>query len=88
VYTTTAKVLDRLHAKGMLVRERQGKAFVYRAAVARSTVHRAETAVSLRRLLGSSPKPGIAVLVETMEAIDPALLDELTRAVAERKARP
>src|ERR1700745_155520 len=30
VYTTTAKVLDRLHAKRLMTRERKGLAFIYR----------------------------------------------------------
>ena len=35
VYTTTAKVLDRLHAKGLVTRELNGKAFTYRAKISR-----------------------------------------------------
>ena len=38
VYTTTAKVLDRLHGKGLVSRERRGKAFSYRAKIARDLV--------------------------------------------------
>ena len=34
-YTTIAKVLDRLHAKGLVARKRKGMAFVYRARIAR-----------------------------------------------------
>jgi predicted transcriptional regulator len=30
VYTTTAKVIDRLRSKGLIQRQRRGKAFVYR----------------------------------------------------------
>ena len=41
VYTTIAKVIDRLRGKGLIQRERRGKAFVYRARIAREEVERA-----------------------------------------------
>jgi predicted transcriptional regulator len=41
VYTTTAKVLDRLHEKGLVTRERESKAFTYRARIARKIVDHA-----------------------------------------------
>ena len=85
VYTTTAKVLDRLHAKGLVTRERVGKAFVYRPAIPRDTVERARATAMLRRLLGPEPLPAIATLVAAVESVDPELLDELARAVAARR---
>jgi predicted transcriptional regulator len=85
VYTTTAKVLDRLHDKGLVSRERSGKAFVYRPARKRETVERERAHVSLARLLGAEPRPAIATLVNAVESIDPELLDDLARAVAARR---
>ena len=85
VYTTIAKVLDRLHAKGLAARDRSGKAFIYRPAVRREAVERARAKRSLRSLLGSEPRPAIATLVEAVEQIDPSLLDELARVVAARR---
>jgi BlaI family penicillinase repressor len=41
VYTTTAKVLDRLRDKGVVARVRKGQAFSYRAKIARTVVERA-----------------------------------------------
>ena len=85
VYTTIAKVLDRLHAKRLVTRAREGKAFTYRAAVVREVVDRARATVSLRRLLGDDPRPAIAALVDAVEDLDPELLDELGRAVSRRR---
>jgi predicted transcriptional regulator len=88
VYTTTAKVLDRLHAKGLVARERAGKAFVYQPKVKREIVERAHARHTLRRLLGLEPRPAIAALVDAVESLDPELLDDLARAVnARRRAR-
>jgi len=85
VYTTTAKVLDRLHDKGLVTRERRGKAFSYRARIARAVVDQARARTALSRLFGSRPHAAVATLVEAVESIDPKLLDELERAVAARR---
>jgi BlaI family transcriptional regulator, penicillinase repressor len=85
VYTTTAKVLDRLHAKRLVSRERAGKAFIYRPKVKREVLERARAMDLLGRLFGVTPQPAIATLVEAVESLDPELLDELGRAVAARR---
>ena len=85
VYTTIAKVLDRLHAKGLVTRERSGKAFRYRAKVERAAVEHARARVVVSRLLGSRAHTAVAALVEAVESIDPRLLDELEEAVAARR---
>jgi predicted transcriptional regulator len=85
VYTTTAKVLDRLHDKGLVARERKGKAFSYRAKIARNVVEQARARTALSRLLGSRPHAAVAALVEAVESMDTQLLDELERAVAARR---
>jgi BlaI family transcriptional regulator, penicillinase repressor len=84
-YTTVAKVLDRLRAKGLLARRRVGKAFVYTAKVPRDRIERARAGDTLRRLLGPEPVPAIATLVDAIEAIDPELIEELSRQVAARR---
>lgn len=87
-YTTIAKVLDRLVAKQLCRRWRDGRTNVYAAAVPREHVERAQARVTVRRLLGEAPGPAIPALVDAVEAIDPDLLDELARVVAaRRKAR-
>jgi predicted transcriptional regulator len=85
VYTTIAKVLDRLRIKGLIARRRVGKAFVYTARVPRERIEHARASETLRRLLGPEPEPAIATLVDAIEAIDPDLVDELSRQVAARR---
>lgn len=88
VYTTTAKVLDRLHAKGLVVREPSGKTFRYAAAAERPATERARVAKLLDAILGDAPRPALATLVDAMTSIDPALLDELAQLVdARRRSR-
>lgn len=87
VYTTTAKVVDRLRDKGLIQRERRGQAFVYRPRAAREEVERARARHAVERLLGSTPRAAVAALVEAVDAIDPALLADLERAVAARRRR-
>jgi predicted transcriptional regulator len=85
VYTTVAKVLDRLRAKGLVTRRRVGRAFVYTASVPRERIEHARASETLRRLLGPEPEPAIATLVEAIETIDPELVDELSRQVSARR---
>lgn len=88
VYTTIAKVIDRLRGKGLIERERHGKAFVYRARIAPEEVERARAQDAVSRLLGPTPRAAVAALVDAVDAVDPRLLDELERAVsAHRRAR-
>jgi predicted transcriptional regulator len=82
VYTTIAKVIDRLTRKGLLERERHGRAFIYRARIARELVERARAQDALSRLLGPAPHAAVAALVDAVDAVDPDLLDKLERAVA------
>lgn len=87
-YTTIATVLDRLHTKGLIARQRVGRSFLYRPKMDRHRVERARAADVLRRLVGSDVRPAIAGLVDAMAALDPDLLDELARAVdARRRSR-
>jgi predicted transcriptional regulator len=85
VYTTTAKVLDRLHAKRLVGRERKGIAFVYRPRVARVLVDNARARQLLTKLLGPAPHSAAATLVDAVESLDPKLLDELAEVIAARR---
>jgi BlaI family transcriptional regulator, penicillinase repressor len=84
-YTTIAKVLDRLYAKSLVARTRRRLAFIYRPRITRRVIELTRARRSLRTLLGPAPRPAVATLVEAMESLDPALLDELERAVAARR---
>ncbi|MGH8220576.1 MAG: BlaI/MecI/CopY family transcriptional regulator [Steroidobacteraceae bacterium] len=85
VYTTTAKVVDRLREKGLIQRQRKGNAFLYQSRVAREAVERARARNAVTRLLGSTPQAAVAALVEAVDAVDTSLLEELERAVAARR---
>jgi predicted transcriptional regulator len=84
-YTTIATVLDRLNAKGLVRREREGKAFAYYPKVKRDILERARARDVVHKLLGNDEKPAIAALVDAVEALDPGLLDDLAREVAARR---
>ena len=85
VYTTIAKVVDRLREKGLVQRQRRAGSFLYRPRVAREEVERARAHSAISRLLGATPRAAVAALVEAVDAVDPSLLDDLERAVAARR---
>jgi BlaI family penicillinase repressor len=86
-YTTTATVLERLHVKGLINREKVGRAFVYRPRVDRHAVEGARLRRTLDWLLGPEPQPAIARLVDVVESIRPELVEELAREVAKRRRK-
>jgi len=88
VYTTIAKVLDRLCAKELVSRQRGSKAFVFSARVKRDLIDRARAKEAIGKLWSAEPRPAMATLVDAVALHDPDLLDELAEAVdARRKAR-
>jgi BlaI family transcriptional regulator, penicillinase repressor len=68
-YTTVMTTMDRLFKKGLLLRRKVGRAFVYRAAATRQQL---ENAV-------------LSTLVDAVSERDRALLDELDRLVKEKR---
>ena len=87
-YTTIAKVLERLHAKELVGRERKGMSLVYCTRVERKVVELARARASLSKLFGSDIRPAMATLVEAMESLDSSFIDELERAVAVHRGKP
>lgn len=85
VYTTTAKVLDRLRSKALIERSREATGYVYTPAVEPATVERARARHLLHRFLGPGPHAAAAALVEAAGDIDPALLDEFEQAIRDRR---
>ena len=85
VYTTTAKVLDRLHAKGLVSRKRIGKSFVYTPTFPREVIDRARMKQALGRILGPEIRPAMASLIDAVESIDPDMVNELARQVEARR---
>jgi len=73
-YTTVMTVMDNLHRKGYLQREKAGRAYVYRTTRSRES----HTAEMMESVLAGSKDPGAALLhfVEQMAPDEVALLEE------------
>jgi predicted transcriptional regulator len=84
-YTTVMTTLDRLFKKGLLARDKQGHAFVYRAAVSRDDHHRRLVEDAVGKLLAKSADPVLAGFVDAAAASDEKNLARLERLIAERR---
>jgi BlaI family transcriptional regulator, penicillinase repressor len=82
VYTTIAKVVDRLREKGLIRRQPQGNAFLYEPRVAPEVVERERARKVIVSLVSRAPRAAVAALVEALDSVDRQLLGELERAVA------
>ena len=87
-YTTLMTTLDRLHRKGMLSREKLGRAFVYRSRTSRAEFESARAGQAVRAALksGGSLAPLASYLVDAVGDRDRELLDELESLVASRRS--
>jgi predicted transcriptional regulator len=87
-YTTILTTLNRLRAKGLLVRIEEGRAFRYTPHQSQSELEYKVATASIRQLLGSNlsaPLP-LSYLVETISELDIRLLDELHRLIDEKRS--
>lgn len=78
-YTTVMTVMDNLHSKGFLTRERAGRAYAYRAARPREA-YEAELMEDV--LAGSADRS--ATLLHFVEKISPSELAELRALLADK----
>ena len=83
-YTTIATVLDRLHNKGNVLREKSGGAWVYRAARSREAALAGEVARMIRGSETSS-EPLLVAFLDEFEAVDPKVLDQLEALIQARR---
>ena len=87
-YTTWMTTLDRLYKKGLLAREKEGRAYLYSPRVTREEFERGVAEDVLGGLLdrtADGAEPLLACIVEAVSERDRALLDELQRLVEEKK---
>jgi predicted transcriptional regulator len=87
-YTTLMTTLDRLHRKGVLEREKAGRAFAYWPRCSRDELRSELAHATLADLLQSgetSLRPIISMFVDAVSARDAALLDELEALVREKR---
>jgi predicted transcriptional regulator len=86
-YTTLMTTLDRLHRKGMLVREKSGRAFLYAPRATRDDFRAAIAGGPLVSMLNDPAGAGplLSFFVDAVGARDEALLDELERLIREKR---
>ena len=87
-YTTVMTTMDRLFKKGLLTRDKVGRAFVYRAAATRGELEGAVATQLVQSLLqrdGGESLPVLSSLVDAVSDQDRALLDDLERLIREKR---
>lgn len=87
-YTTLMTTLDRLHRKGVLDREKAGRAFVYRPRFTREVLRSQLANEALHAVFGeraSELTPILSFFVETVSREDREALDALERLIEERR---
>jgi predicted transcriptional regulator len=89
-YTTWMTTLDRLYKKGLLKREKEGRAYFYSPSLTREEFERGVAEDVLGELLerssgGGGAEPLLACIVDAVSERDRALLDELHRLVEEKR---
>ena len=87
-YTTIMTTMDRLHRKGLLLREKDGLAWRYTPALGRPEFERAVADGLAAGILQSHGEAALSAFVEAAAEVDEALLDRLTQLIeAHRKGR-
>lgn len=84
-HTTVMTTLDRLFKKGLLARDRDGTAYVYRAAMSQDQYHRGLLEQTLSELLEKSAGPILAAFVDTAAELDEDNLERLEALIAARR---
>jgi predicted transcriptional regulator len=82
--------LDRLFKKGLVLRRREGRAFVYTAALKRHELEATMTTGLLNGMLSNgsnAARPFLSNLVDVVGDCDNELLDELERLVKSKRER-
>lgn len=86
-YTTVMTTLDRLYKKGLLARDKDGNAFLYRPAMTRDQYHRRIVEETVSGLLEKSAGPVLAAFVDVAVSLDGENLSRLERALARHRRR-
>lgn len=85
-YKTTMTVLNRLTEKGILKRHKEGRAFVYTAVASKQDLLASVFDQMVRGMFNDDfRKIALAQLIETVEAIDPQLLEDISQLIKQRK---
>jgi len=84
-HTTTMTTLDRLFKKGLLVRQKHGAAYIYRAAISQDEFHQRLLENTVGDLLQKSTGPVLAAFVDTAAELDEENLARLEALIAKRR---
>ena len=86
-YTTLMTTLDRLHRKGVLDREKAGRAFLYRHRWSRADLVARLAGEQLGALIAADAalQPLVSFFVDAVTRRDAEVLDELERLIARRR---
>lgn len=83
-HTTVLTTLDRLHRKGLLAREKQGKAFVYAPRYTREQFEKGLAQEVLGALLGGLGEPVLSTFIDLVSE-DDTKLDRLEALIKEKR---
>lgn len=86
-YTTVKTTMERLAEKGILVQERSGKAYLYRAALSEEELERRIVAATLDNLVERFPQAVASFFVRPDPAVTETKLDLLRDAIKQRRHR-
>jgi len=84
-YTTIMTTMDRLHRKGLLLREKDGLAWRYTAALGQAEFERALADGLVAGILQSHGETALSAFVEAAADVDEALLDRLSQLIEARR---
>jgi predicted transcriptional regulator len=85
-HTTVLTTLDRMYHKGYLLREKQGKAFVYTPRYTREEFERGVAQEVLGALLGQFTEPALSAFVDLVGE-DSETLDHLEEMIREKRRK-
>jgi predicted transcriptional regulator len=86
-YTTISTVLDRLHEKGLVAREKGGNVYGYWPRVSKEQWVGEQAASVLTRSALSSDGAVLMAFLDSAERADPSLLERLSELIARRRKR-
>jgi predicted transcriptional regulator len=84
-YTTIMTTLDRLYKKGLLDRDKDGNAFLYRARFDRAEYHRQVVKQAVTGLLSRSAESVLVGFLDAAESVDARHLARLEKLIAQRR---
>lgn len=84
-YTTILTVLDRLHDKDLVAREKEGKAFRYKARVTREGWVGEQAARVLTAVDGPPNQAVLVAFLDSAERVQPEVIERLSSLLAARK---